>query len=87
MTVGERLEEFLDWRAWTQAELARRTGVAQATISKLVRSVRGPSLSLALAIERLTAEPKDDGETWANGPIRADEWVTSHDGAADPEAA
>lgn len=73
---GERLKRWLKWSGWTQERLAAECGggTHQATISKVVHG-REPSVAIAVTIERVTSEPRDDGATWDEPPILAREWV------------
>ena len=82
MPAHERLKAFLHWRGWNQEACAAALHTYQANVSRLLRDERRPGLALALVIERVTSEPKDDGTTWAAGPLRAEEWVTSETEAA-----
>jgi len=75
--TGERLRQWMKWRGWSQAEFAEACGGAthQATISKLETGARRPGLELAVAIERVTSEPRDDGKRFPAGPILATSWL------------
>lgn len=75
--TGERLRQWMKWRGWSQAEFAEACGggTHQATISKLETGARRPGLELAHAIERVTAEPRDDGKRFPAGPILATSWL------------
>jgi transcriptional regulator with XRE-family HTH domain len=63
------------WANLTQSGFAARIHVHQTFVGRLLSGSRAPGLDAALAIERVTAEPRDDGETWPSGPIRVAEWV------------
>ena len=86
----ERLVRFLEWRGWSQERMAESLGVAQATVSKLVHGRKrpgvpghvyvSPGLTIALAIERVTAEPNEHGVPWPEPAIRPEEWVPLHVG-------
>jgi hypothetical protein len=75
MNPRARLIEFLAWRGWSKAALAAAIDVDPSTVTKVALGQRGAGLELAVGIERVTAEPRDDGETWPDGPIRVAEWV------------
>lgn len=63
------------WAGLTQSDLAARIHVHQTFVGRLLSGSRAPGLEAAVGIERVTAEPRKDGETWPEGPIRAAEWV------------
>lgn len=76
--VGALLRAARDQAALTQAELARRAGVSQATVSAVERGSRRPSLSLAEQILAalglhlsLTTEPVDQPEAELDAAIAA----------------
>ena len=56
-TFAEKLRELRESAGWTQAELARQSGISQKGISQLEQGVNGPmfdtvvSLSAALGVE------------------------------------
>ena len=75
MSARERLNEFLAWRRWSKSGLAAAIDVDPSTVTKVALGQRGAGLELAVGIERVTGEPRDDGETWPGGPIRVAEWV------------
>lgn len=50
--IGHRLRELREARGWTQAELAKQSGVRQGTISKLEAGTSGGTITVA---ERLAA--------------------------------
>lgn len=85
MTARERLNEFLVWRGWSKAALAAAIDVDPSTITKVALGQRGAGLDLAVGLERVTAEPREDGETWPAGPIRAAEWVRDEEHASTVE--
>ena len=62
-----RLELFLTSKNWTTADLARATGLAHSTISKIRGGHRSAGLMVALRIQQVTTE-------WADGPIGTNEW-------------
>jgi transcriptional regulator with XRE-family HTH domain len=51
------LRRALKRAGWTQAELARRTGLDKTAVSRLVNGERGPSLKLAVKLEQLLDIP------------------------------
>lgn len=63
------------WASLTQSGLAARIHVHQTFVGRLLAGSRAPGLDAALAIERVTAEPREDGEVWPGGPIRPAEWT------------
>ena len=75
----------MKWSGWTQERLAAECGdgTHQTTVSKVVHGKLRPPLALVVVVERLSAEPREDGERWDEAPIRADEWLRD----ARPEAA
>lgn len=80
-TAHSRLRAFCEWRGLrTQQERADALGITQGNVSRIER---GGSVSLALAhaIERLTSEPRADGEVWPEGPIRTEEWLVKTEAA------
>jgi HTH-type transcriptional regulator/antitoxin HigA len=54
---GELLAEVISELSMTQAELARRTGIAAHAISDLVRGKRAIQAELALKLEQATGVP------------------------------
>lgn len=64
MQLGQRIEERLEAKGWSQAQLARRIGVSQQTIWKLVTGASGSSKHLRqIARELDTSEEYLLGET------------------------
>lgn len=63
------------WAGLTQSELAALIRVHQTFVGRLIAGSRSPGLDAAVAIERITQQPREDGEVWPEGPIRAGEWV------------
>lgn len=59
-----KLQTYLASRDIKQAEFAALVGTTQATISRLAKGPTKPSLTLAIAIERVT-----------KGKVPADSWV------------
>lgn len=47
---GEKLRSLREAKGWSQAELARRSGVRQANISRYEQGLREPSWSIAVAL-------------------------------------
>ncbi len=77
MTARERLSAFLAWRGWSKSALAAAIDVDPSTVTKVALGQRGCGLELAVGIERVTGEPREDGERWPDGPIRVAEWVAA----------
>lgn len=73
--ASQRLAAFLAWSGLTQLALAARIHVHQTFVGRLIAGSRAPGLDVAVAIERVSSEPRDDGEVWPEGPIRATEWA------------
>lgn len=65
----------MEWRGWSQTETAEALGVHQTTLSKILLRKRGAGLDVAAGLERVTAQPREDGAVWPDGPIRAAEWA------------
>jgi hypothetical protein len=66
----------MTWTGLSEREIARRLGCDQSYPGKLIaQHDRRPGLEVAHAIERLTAEPRDDGKRWREPPIRTEEWL------------
>ena len=53
MTVGEKIQELLDWGGKNQKELAELSGVSQSAISDYIRNIRIPSIEAAQKIVSL----------------------------------
>ena len=51
MTVGEKIQELLDWGGKNQKELAELSGVSQSAISDYIRNIRIPSIEAAHALD------------------------------------
>lgn len=77
MIIGARIDALLEEKGWSQAELARRIGVSQATIWKLVNGESRNSKYLVLIARALGTSPEyllghtDDphpGDGWAELP-------------------
>ena len=52
MNDTNRLQELMDARGWTQADLADRAGIQQPHISKLIRGKNRPSINTASKVAR-----------------------------------
>lgn len=79
MAMGPH-ERFLRWVSWlgvSEAEVARRLDCDASYPRRIRLGERRPGLDVALAIERVTSQPREDGEVWSEGPIRATEWAHS----------
>lgn len=70
MSAPARLCAFRQLMGWSEAQLGAEIGVHQASVSKLMTGARRPSLRVAHAIERLTAEHM-------TRPILAEEWLAA----------
>ena len=70
LDLMEEIKLWLTAAKWSQAELARRTGLSTATISKFISGTRTVSRPFALAIEQATTEAFRSGEV-AVAPLRA----------------
>lgn len=83
MTAREKFDAWILWTGLPDAEVARRLGCDASLPGKLRRDPdRRPGLEVAHAIERKTAEPRDDGRRWRHGPIRTEEWLVEQTDAA-----
>ena len=51
------LAAFFKATGMTQEQLAKRLGISQSSMSKITRGITGPSLELALRIERAAGVP------------------------------
>lgn len=57
-TVGEKIQEILDWSGKNQTDLAEDTGIPRSSISDYVRGAREPSLDAVRKIaEALEVSP------------------------------
>jgi hypothetical protein len=75
--MGPR-ERFLRWLAWlgvSEAEVSRRLGCDASYPRRIRLGERRPGIDVAVAIETETSQPREDGEVWPEGPIRATEWA------------
>lgn len=75
-TPGTKLRAFRRALGWTTGQAAERVGCERSYVSLLEGGHRTPSLKIAAAIERLTAE-------WGEGPIRCTDWITAGEPAAE----
>ncbi len=70
MVVGQRIESLLEAKGWSQAELARRIGVSQQTIWKLVSGHSHGTKHLHLIARELETSPEYlTGETDDPSPL------------------
>lgn len=67
---GEMLQDYLEDRAWTQRELARRTGITPKTISEICSGKASISANTALAFEKTLQRP---AHFWLNLQRQHDE--------------
>lgn len=67
-TANERFSEWLAFRGLSQEKAAALLECSQATISNLCGTATNIRLTLAVRIQRETAN-------WSKGPIFAHEWV------------
>lgn len=88
--MGPR-ERFVRWLAWlgvSEAEVARRLDCDASYPRRIRNGERRPGIDVAAALERVTAEPREDGAVWPEGPIRAVEWVAvDHQPSVEPAPA
>lgn len=49
---GDRVQELMDQKGLSQAELGRRAGMSRSVINNLLRGIRNPSLLTALTVSR-----------------------------------
>lgn len=56
MEIGDWLLEEMEKRGWTQAELARRAEIADATLSRIISGTRQAGPEAALSIARALGE-------------------------------
>ncbi len=73
MHPGERIEERLEAKGWSQSQLARRIGVSQQTIWKLVTGASGSSKHL-----REIARQLDTTEEYLLGEVDDPEPIMTH---------
>lgn len=60
---GEVLQEYLEFNAWTQRELARRSGLTPKTISEICATKAPVTVATALALEKVFGRP---AHLWLN---------------------
>lgn len=58
------LKDWIEKRGITQSDFARRVGVQQSTVNKIIHGHRKPSMRVAYAIEVAT-----------NGAIKSESWL------------
>ncbi len=76
--MGPAQTRFDQWATWSKLSdkaIAERLGCDPSYPRKLRHERRRPGLDVAHAIERVTAEAREDGECWTPGPIRTEEWL------------
>lgn len=52
MSFGDNLKALLQERGMTQKELARKTGLAEASVSRYVNETRNPKITSAIRISQ-----------------------------------
>lgn len=57
---GDRVQELMDEKGLTQAELGRRSGMSRSVINNLLRGIRNPSLLTALTVSRALGVSLDE---------------------------
>lgn len=57
---GDRVQELMDEKGLTQAELGRRAGMSRSVINNLLRGIRNPSLLTALTVSRALGVSLDE---------------------------
>lgn len=57
---GDRVQELMDKKGLTQAELGRRSGMSRSVINNLLRGIRNPSLLTALTVSRALGVSLDE---------------------------
>src|SRR5437016_14518848 len=67
---GETVQEYLDFREWSQRDLARRTGLAPKTISEICNGKAPITPTTALAFEKVLQRP---AHFWLNLQRQFDE--------------
>ena len=67
---GETVMEYLEFCAWTQSDLARRTGLTPKTISEICNGRAPITPSTALALEKVLQRP---AHFWLNLQRQYDE--------------
>lgn len=69
-----QIRAWLDAAGWSQAELARRSGLSPAAISRFIAGSRKLPRPFAMAIEHVTTDAFRVGEVKV-APLRADDLV------------
>lgn len=64
----------MQWAGLNPRQAAEKLGVDASYPWKLIHQKRKPGLDFALSIQRVTAQPRADGEVWTEPPIRVEEW-------------
>lgn len=57
---GARVQELMDAKGLSQAELGRRSGMSRSVINNLLRGIRNPSLLTALTVSRALGVSLDE---------------------------
>lgn len=57
---GDRVQELMDKKGLSQAELGRRSGMSRSVINNLLRGIRNPSLLTALTVSRALGVSLDE---------------------------
>lgn len=57
---GDRVQELMDQKGLSQAELGRRAGMSRSVINNLLRGIRNPSLLTALTVARALSVSLDE---------------------------
>lgn len=57
---GDRVQELMDEKGLSQAELGRRSGMSRSVINNLLRGIRNPSLLTALTVARALGVSLDE---------------------------
>lgn len=57
---GDRVQELMDRKGLSQAELGRRSGMSRSVINNLLRGIRNPSLLTALTVSRALGVSLDE---------------------------
>ena len=57
---GDRVQQLMDQKGLSQAELGRRSGMSRSVINNLLRGIRNPSLLTALTVSRALSVSLDE---------------------------
>lgn len=57
---GDRVQQLMDQKGLSQAELGRRSGMSRSVINNLLRGIRNPSLLTALTVSRALGVSLDE---------------------------